>query len=155
MVNAKERDCFICRKHRGEIQLPGGAIYEDELLYVGHISSDSNQAYLGYIMIDIKRHVSGLAELQDDESAAVGRMLTRVSRALKACIGAEHIYSFVLGDHVPHLHIHLIPRYPNTPTSYWGFGISGWPEAPRGDAAQIEEVCSRIRRCMAQDEVAP
>lgn len=99
MVNAKERDCFICRKHRERSSFRG-AIYEDELLYVGHISSDSNEAYLGYTMIDIKRHVSGLAELQDDESAAVGRMLTRVSRALKACIGAEHIYSFVLGDHV-------------------------------------------------------
>ncbi len=23
-------DCFICRKHRGEISVPGGAIYEDE-----------------------------------------------------------------------------------------------------------------------------
>src|SRR6266571_4995755 len=26
-------DCFICRKHRGEIVIPGGAIHEDELLY--------------------------------------------------------------------------------------------------------------------------
>ena len=80
-------------------------------------------------MIDIKRHVSGLAELQDDESAAVGRMLTRVSRALKACIGAEHIYSFVLGDHVPHLHIHLIPRYPNTPRliGVWNQRLAGSP----------------------------
>jgi histidine triad (HIT) family protein len=156
MVNPfeQERDCFICRKHRGEIEISGGAIYEDELLYVGHISSDSGEAYLGYLIVDLKRHVPGLAELQDDESAAVGRMLTRVSRALKACVGAEHIYSFVLGDHVPHLHIHLIPRYPNTPSSFWGFKISGWPDAPRGDASQIEEVCSRIRKFMRGDEAA-
>lgn len=151
MVSDEERDCFICRKHRGEIDIPGGVIYEDELLYVGHISSDSEEVYLGYVMIDIKRHVPGLAELHDDESAAVGRMLSRVSQALKACVGAEHLYSFVLGDHVSHLHMHLIPRYPDTPSSYWGFRISGWPEAPRGGADQIEEVCSRIRKYLTED----
>ena len=25
-------DCFICRKHRGEVSIPGGAIYEKGLL---------------------------------------------------------------------------------------------------------------------------
>ena len=33
-------DCYICRKHRGELLIPGGAIYEDDLLYAGHIKTD-------------------------------------------------------------------------------------------------------------------
>ena len=24
--------CFVCRKHRGEIDLPGGVLYEDDLV---------------------------------------------------------------------------------------------------------------------------
>jgi hypothetical protein len=35
MTTLKEdsSDCFVCRKHRGEIGVPGGAIYEDALVY--------------------------------------------------------------------------------------------------------------------------
>lgn len=145
-------ECFICRKHRGEIQVPGGAIYEDELLYVGHISSNDDNAYLGYLIIDVKRHVPGLAELTDREAQAVGAMLSRVSRALKACEMAEHVYSFVLGDHVPHFHMHVIPRYPNTPPAYWGLRVREWEGAPRGGRERIEQVCRRIGRFLQEDE---
>ena len=53
---------FHLQKHIGNIIVPGGAIYEDELVYVGHVHWDSEETYLGYVMIDIKRHVPGLAE---------------------------------------------------------------------------------------------
>jgi hypothetical protein len=26
-------DCFVCQKHRGQITVPGGAVYEDEVVY--------------------------------------------------------------------------------------------------------------------------
>lgn len=32
--NQIEQNCFICKKHIGNIIVPGGAIYEDELVYV-------------------------------------------------------------------------------------------------------------------------
>ena len=47
-------NCFICEKHKGNIIVPGGAIYEDELVYVGHVHWGSEETYLGYVMIDIK-----------------------------------------------------------------------------------------------------
>jgi len=47
--------CYICRKHQGEIAIPGGAIYEDDLLYAGHIKMNEEQpTYLGYLMIETK-----------------------------------------------------------------------------------------------------
>ncbi len=51
-------DCFICRKHRGEVSIPGGAIYEDDLVYVGHaqIREGQTTTYLGYLMVEPKRH---------------------------------------------------------------------------------------------------
>ncbi len=52
-LNTQPTDCFICRKHRGEIMIPGGAIYEDDLLYAGHVGTQEGQAaYLGYIMVE-------------------------------------------------------------------------------------------------------
>ena len=41
--NQIEQNCFICKKHKGNIIVPGGAIYEDELVYVGHVHWDSEE----------------------------------------------------------------------------------------------------------------
>jgi len=140
-------DCFICRKHRGEVSLPGGAIYEDDLVYAGHAQIRKGQtvAYLGYLMVEPKRHVLGLPDLTDAEAQALGLLVTRVSRALKASAGAEHVYAFVLGDRVPHLHIHVVPRYPNAPPEYWGVHVDEWPAAPHGGPQAIAELCARLR----------
>ncbi len=52
-LNTQPTDCFICRKHRGEIVIPGGAIFEDDLLYAEHAGAQAGQAaYLGYIMVE-------------------------------------------------------------------------------------------------------
>jgi histidine triad (HIT) family protein len=84
-------DCFVCRKHRGEIVIPGGAIFEDEVLYVGHVQLPEGEAgaYLGHLMVEPKRHAPGLADLTDTEAQALGLMVARLSRALKVSEGAE------------------------------------------------------------------
>ncbi|GCE12477.1 HIT family protein [Tengunoibacter tsumagoiensis] len=145
--------CFICWKHRGDITLPGGVLYEDDLVSVGHMWGGEGPAYLGYLMVELKRHVPGLADQTDEEAQALGVLVARLSRALKASEGAEHIYLFVFGDHVPHLHMHLVPRYPGTPQAYWGTRVDEWPDAPRGDASVVEVVCERLRQWLAQEQV--
>ncbi len=139
-------DCFICRKHRGEIAIPGGAIYEDDLLLASHIKMDEEQpTYLGYLMIETKRHTPGLAELTNDEAQAVGLLAARLSRALKAFEGAEHIYAFVIGDSIPHFHMHIVARYPGAPREYWGVHVDEWPDAPHGGDSEIAGLCTHLR----------
>lgn len=147
---AQPTDCFICRKHRGEIIVPGGAIYEDDLLYVGHILDATNpdSTYLGYLMVETKRHTPGLAELTDEEAQAIGLTVARLSRALKSSENAEHIYEFVFGHDVPHMHVHVVPRYPGAPREYWGTHVDEWPEAPRGGSQEIAALCRRIREML-------
>ena len=140
-------DCFICRKHQGVVSVPGGPVYEDELVYAGHASIPAGQltAYLGSLLVEPKRHVPGLADLSDAEAQRVGLLTTRLSRALMVSEGAEHIYAFVFGHHVPHLHVWVVPRHPGTPREYWGTRVDEWPAAPRGGAQEIAELCARIR----------
>lgn len=108
----EQEACFVCRKHRGEIDIPGGAIYEDETAYVGAARPDDNgMTYLGYVFVEPKCHAPTLADLMDDEGAALGQMVARMSRALRAVLGVVHVYTLVLGDNAPHVHIHLTGRY--------------------------------------------
>jgi histidine triad (HIT) family protein len=151
-LNTQTPDCFICRKHRGEIVIPGGAIYEDDLLYAGHIGMQEGQAvYLGYIIVETKRHAPGLADLTDVESQAVGLLVAHISRALRDSEKAEHIYAFVIGDDVPHFHLHVIPRYPGAPREYWGVHVDEWPGAPHGGPQEIVALCTRLRTYLANE----
>lgn len=137
--------CFICRKHAGEIQTSGTKIYEDEYVYVGHIDRDGQPNYLGHIMIDLKRHVPTLGDMTIEEAKAFGIMIAGVSKALSVSENAEHIYSYVLGDAVPHLHMHLVARYPNTPKQYWGpHAVYDWEDAPFGDNDAVIALCNRL-----------
>jgi diadenosine tetraphosphate (Ap4A) HIT family hydrolase len=146
------QDCLLCRKQRGDFLVPGGPLYVDELVYASHahLPDDGLTQYRGWVTIETRRHVPGLADLSDEEGAAVGRLAARLSRALEAVTGAEHIYAFVLGHSLAHVHLHLVPRYPGTPREYWGPRVDEWPDAPRGDAAQIVALCVRIRRVLAE-----
>lgn len=144
-------DCFVCRKHRhGGALAPGGFVAEDDLVLVSHVVTpdvlgrEGTTAYLGHLIVEPRRHAPGLADLTDAEARGVGWWCTQASRALRAA-GAEHVYAAVLGDGVPHLHVHLLPRFPGTPRDYWGTHVTEWPAARRGGAAEIAVLVQELR----------
>jgi histidine triad (HIT) family protein len=98
--------------------MPGGAIAEDDLVLLSHIVTpdtmgrEGSTAYLGHLFVEPRRHAPGLADLTDAEARSVGWWSARASGALREVAGAEHVYAAVIGDGVPHLHVHLKPRYP-------------------------------------------
>ena len=114
--------------------MSGGVIYEDDLLYVSHAQlwGDEVDPYLGHLFVEPKRHAPGLADLTEEEAQAIGLCTSRVARALMHTEGVEHVYSFVIGDRAPHVHVHVIGRYPGAPRAYWGPKVDEWPEASRG-----------------------
>jgi len=114
-----KEDCFVCQKHNGLEFVPGGSIYEDELVFSGHSWSASDQStpFLGGFIVEPKRHIPTWAELNDEEAESIGRVIRDVSKALKKTVNAEHIYVFVLGHYISHLHVWVLPRYPDTPVN--------------------------------------
>ena len=140
-------DCYVCRKHRGEVEVPGGVIHKDDLLFVSHaqIREGEAKAFIGTLFIEPLRHADGIEDLTEEEAAAVGRMARKLSRALKTVTSADGIYLFRFGHHVHHFHLWLVPRYPGTPKEYWGTKVDEWPEAPLGNATEIQTFCDQIR----------
>jgi len=140
------KECFICDKHKGIIETSGAMIYEDDYVYVGHIDRNGKPNYVGHIMIDLKRHAPTLADMTVKEAQAFGVIMARVSKALMESEHAEHVYSLVSGNSVPHLHMHIVARYPNTPKEYWGpMEVYDWTDAPMGDEDDVLALCRRIK----------
>jgi RimJ/RimL family protein N-acetyltransferase/diadenosine tetraphosphate (Ap4A) HIT family hydrolase len=148
--------CFVCRKHRDRGSLlPGGPVAEDDLVIVSHVvtpdvlGGDGTTAYLGHLFVEPRRHAPGLPDLTEAEARRVGWWCTQASRALRDAAGAEHVYAAVIGDGVPHLHVHLLPRYPGTPREYWWTRVDEWPQARRGNAADIDALVHDLRAYLA------
>ena len=143
-------DCFVCDKHEHTDRIPGGAILIDDYTIVAHAPlttphGTTETAYLGHLLVETRRHARELGDLSEVEAASFGRLSARAAKALQVT-GVEHVYTAIIGHGVDHLHMHLLPRYPNTPKKYWWTAVDEWPEAPRGDAAAIAALASRLRR---------
>lgn len=135
-------DCLICVKHAAAD--PGIEVHRDDLVYVGHLPADPT-VYLGHLFVEPLAHRSGLADLDPEEAAAVGVSLQRAASTLRAA-GMDHVYAFVYGDAVPHLHVHALGRYPGAPVEYRGTRVDEWPDAPRGDPRAVADYVANLRR---------
>lgn len=138
--------CLICVKHAAAD--PGLEVHRDRLTYVGHLPAGPT-VYLGHLFVEPLEHRPGLADLDPEQAAAVGRSLQRASATLKAA-GMEHVYAFVYGDAVPHLHVHLLGRHPGAPPEYRGVRVDEWPDAPHGDADAVAAYVARLRGLWAE-----
>jgi diadenosine tetraphosphate (Ap4A) HIT family hydrolase len=147
MNDSPSADCLVCRKHKSEVDVPGGVIFENDLIYISHVQlwGDEKEHYLGHVFVEAKRHVAEVADLTPEEAQAIGLYTSRIAKALLHTEGMEHIYIFVIGDGVPHVHYHVIGRYPGAPREYWGPRVDEWPDAPKGNAPEIKQVADRLR----------
>jgi histidine triad (HIT) family protein len=101
----------------------------------------------GHTLVVSLRHAQHLSELSDDEWLAVASLSKTVQRALRSSgVRCEALNLYVAdgvaaGQEVPHVHVHIIPRYPGD-----GFGL----KFPPGygfvaDRASLDAVAVAIR----------
>ena len=140
--------CRLCERLRNPLAVPGGAVYEDDLVHASHWYGGS-PGYLGEIILQTRRHAPGVADLTDDEARDVGLQTTRIARVLKEAVGAEKIYAYVFGEAVPHFHELIVARPHGLPEKYWRLDVGDWPEAAQGDGEAIAALARRLRGKLA------
>src|SRR4029077_16167465 len=80
------------------------------------------QTYRGYsVLVFDPRHVTTLTELSESESAAFFSDLRRAQKGIQSVLKPDHFNVECLGNQIPHLHWHLIPRYKSD--GRWGLPI--------------------------------
>lgn len=146
--------CPFCDGAHLRAQSPARVVYEDDRFYVVHPLDEGEPTYLGTLMTVTKRHVPSFAELTAEEAPALGLLLARVSRALKVATGAGHAYAYYFGEGFRHVHVFTVARYDEMPSEYVRLDVERWPEAPRGEAVEVEALCARLRAHLLQDSAA-
>lgn len=82
-----------------------------------------NQYYPGYVQIILNNHVKELTELTLDEGLIIFKTIWLMEEKIRKTFKPDKINIASLGNVVPHLHWHIIPRYSNDrhfPNSIWG-----------------------------------
>jgi diadenosine tetraphosphate (Ap4A) HIT family hydrolase len=93
------------------------------------LAGEVSDAYLqkagiqrGYsIVIWRGRHVAEPTELSEVEASAYWLEVLRVGRALEAHLQPVKLNYDLLGNSLPHLHTHVMPRYADDPKPGWPF----------------------------------
>ena len=110
-----------------------------------------NQMYRGHgVLVFDPRHVTRLAELTTAEWHAYAADLHRVAAAITAVCKPDHMNVESLGNVMPHLHWHVIPRYKND--GRWGQPIwapdAGSQPERRLDADDRERLLTDLRTAL-------
>jgi diadenosine tetraphosphate (Ap4A) HIT family hydrolase len=138
--------CPMCAQGRPEEDEHGIRVYR----------SDTSDGYLqkadvgqrGYcIVIWRGRHIADVTQLSDTESGSYWEDVLRVARAVELHYTPAKLNLMMLGNEVPHLHTHVVPRYvddadPGRPPSM-RIGQARPPlpiEDVRRDAAKLREL---------------
>jgi len=117
-------DCLYCRKDQRMADL----MIEIAPLQVSTLFLFKEQTYRGRCIVAYNGHVNELFELSDREAALFTQDVSRAARAIKIAVNAAKINYGAYSDKLPHLHIHLVPKFQNGPA--WGTTFTMMP-APK------------------------
>jgi diadenosine tetraphosphate (Ap4A) HIT family hydrolase len=114
--------CPMCTKWDDE---PGLRIAELENCYV---VLNGDQFFPGYCLVFTKNHVTELFLLDAATRGAVIEEVNKVAAALYAVYHPTKINYELLGNMVPHMHWHIVPRFTSDPL--WPRPIWSEPHEP-------------------------
>ncbi len=107
-------DCPLCREDGGALVL------RNELLRVVLVDEAD---YPGFVRVIVNAHVKEMTDLEAATLARVMAAVYAVEDALRAVLAPDKVNLASLGNVVPHLHWHVIPRFADDahfPEPIWG-----------------------------------
>ncbi len=145
-MDAPEPDfdaCLACRIVEGDVVPPGGVVLRTHGFVVHGFAERSPLP--GWLVVTAARHTRAVYELNEVEAEVLGPLTVRVMKAQRAALGAEHVYAFAIGDLLHHTHLHLVPRFSDTPARLRGRGCFDFGPADAVPEEKIEAAAQAVR----------
>jgi diadenosine tetraphosphate (Ap4A) HIT family hydrolase len=102
--------CVMC----GKFGQGGGALHIADL-EASRVFLHEDQFFPGYVLLVLRRHAAELYELSAPERATLVEEVSRVAGALARVFRPVKMNYELLGNQVPHIHWHLVPRLSTDP----------------------------------------
>lgn len=130
-----DKNCIFCKIVKGDI--PADVIYED-----GKVIAflDIHPVNPGHVLVIPKSHHPTILETPDNVISDIFIKAKKLMIAIKEATAADFVVLSIVGTDVPHLHLHLIPRYHKD-------GLQDfWPtkEAKREEGKKLVEKIRKI-----------
>jgi diadenosine tetraphosphate (Ap4A) HIT family hydrolase len=134
--------CVMCGKYGA-----GGPLLIAEL-ETSRAFLHEDQFFPGYVLLVLRHHATELFELEAGERRVHLEEVSRVAQALARAFRPVKMNYELLGNQVPHIHWHLVPRLATDPdlrAPIWRVDHRPAPLAPSAAGERIEQ----IRRALA------
>ena len=134
-------ECELCNSEGGRL------LWRDEFARVVLVDSDE---YPGFCRVILNRHVKEMTELSIAERAHLMDRVFAVEEVVREFANPDKINLASLGNAVPHLHWHVIPRWrddQNFPQPIWAGSERVGVSRPRPDA---DDYSRRLRELVAR-----
>ncbi|MFB6130875.1 MAG: HIT family protein [Salinigranum sp.] len=136
-------DCIFCRIVDGD--LPSRTVYEDDdvLAFL-----DANPLAPGHTLVVPKAHGERLNDASAADAAAVFEAVYELTPRIEAAVGAEATTVAInngeeAGQEVPHVHVHVVPRFEADGGRPIHALVSGRPDLSEEELDEIAEDIAR------------
>ena len=113
-----------------------------------HVMLNRDQFFPGYCFVFTRSHVTELFHLDSDARTLVMDEVSAVAAALNRAFNPTKINYELLGNMVPHMHWHIVPRFTSDPL--WPRPI--WSEPHEPVELTVGEYAERISKIRAELE---
>ncbi|MDR3430161.1 MULTISPECIES: HIT family protein [Silvimonas] len=132
-----EGGCVLCNDHDQVV------LWQDEICRVIWVDDPD---YPGFCRVILNRHVAEMTDLPAQERDWLMEVVFAVEHAVRDTLHPDKINLASLGNMVPHVHWHVIPRWKTDrhfPAAVWAAPQNEHPQLPIS-AAMIESLKQRI-----------
>ena len=139
-------DCWFCKDQLGQPFYAGrvsAAHLERQAISRGHA-----------IVVFRTRHVADFTSLTAAEAAAYWVDVQAAARLIEQAFAPCHMNYQLLGNVVPHLHVHLVPRYLDDPFPGLPVPFTPKPVAESEFESQVRRLTELARAAQAQDSIS-
>lgn len=126
--------CELCDGPGGEL------LWADGRCRVVRVAGPEADAFPGFCRVVWNDHVAEMSDLAQSDAAHLLAVVGAVERALRRALAPDKINLASLGNVVPHLHWHVIPRWRDDshfPRPIWAEPLRAVPARPAPSAAAL------------------
>jgi diadenosine tetraphosphate (Ap4A) HIT family hydrolase len=135
-------DCDLCRQDGGAV------LWRDDFCRVVAVDDPD---YPGFCRVVLNHHAREMTDLAPDERLRLMQVVFEVETALRDALRPDKINLASLGNVVPHLHWHVIPRFRDDRH----FPAPVWAAAERDRSAPRALDVAAVARRLAERLAAP